>query len=183
VKPHFVIGAFAVALQFFAPLSTSLAAGYLTNINICSSFPHTIMFSMAYPDQGDGSGSGNWISRGWLPINSGYCYYFDNALHLTTFYFRAVSASFRLNGRSVHATWGDEGTNLKSFRIPKSTAVAYNYWRADVKSSVQRMDSFASFVIYYGNHKTTVDAGHADTVLTFKADETTTLDLTLPAPK
>jgi len=181
VKPQFVIGAFAVAFQFFAPVSTSMAAGYLTNINICSSFPHTIMFSMAYPSEGDGSSPGNWISRGWLPIDTGYCYYFDNSLHLTTFYFRAVSVPFRLNGRSVRGTWGDKGTNLKSFRVPKSTDVAYNYWRADVKSSVQRMDSFASFVIW--DAKSTVDAGHADLVLTFNADETTAIDLKLPAPK
>jgi Protein of unknown function (DUF1036) len=181
VKPKIIIGAIAVVSQFFASHSSSLAAGYLTNINICSRFPHTIMFSMAYPDQGDGSASGDWISRGWLPIDTGYCYYFDNALRLPTFYFRAVSVPFRLNGRSVRGTWGDTGTNLKSFRVPKSTDVAYNYWRADVKSSVQRMDSFASFAIW--DPKATVDAGHADLVLTFNADETTGIDLTLPAPK
>jgi hypothetical protein len=178
VNPKIIIGTFTVVLQFSAPVPIAMAAGNLTNIEICSHYPHRIMFSMAYPSEGDGSSPGDWVTRGWDPIDTGWCSIFDNALHVPTFYIRGVSVPFLLNGRSVTESWGDHGTNLKSFRVPNSY-MGYNFWQADQKSTVQRGESFASFVIFYGEKKSTVDSGDADTVLTFEADGTITLDLTL----
>jgi uncharacterized membrane protein len=160
-----ILGTVAVVLQFFAPLSTSVAAGNLVMIDICNNFPETVNFAMAYQQT-----TGDWMSRGWVNAETGKCYYFDTAVHVPVFYFRAQTGAYRDKGHLIKTTWGNKGASVKSFCVAKSFNVFFNYWLADTKSNCP--ESYVSFEIDSGDSifETDVDGNYT---LTFNTDGTT----------
>ncbi|WP_297300145.1 DUF1036 domain-containing protein [uncultured Methylovirgula sp.] len=107
MNPKIVFGAMAAALEFLAPLSTAVAAGKLTNINICNAYPHTVYFAIAYQQS-----TGDWLSRGWLEARTGNCYFFDTTLSLPAFYYRAQTDRYHENGHLGQDTWGQFGDSV-----------------------------------------------------------------------
>jgi uncharacterized membrane protein len=76
----------------------------------CNQFPHEVYIAIAYPQAGD-----DWLSRGWLSLNTGECAPFDTALSTQAFYYRAESETYRAGGKRVSFIWGDKGD--RSFAI------------------------------------------------------------------
>jgi uncharacterized membrane protein len=136
--PKAIFGAVAVVLQFFVPFSTSLAAGKLINIKICNGYAQPIYFAIAYQQS-----TGDWLSRGWLKAPSGNCYFFDTALSLPEFYYRAQTNRYRENGRLAQDTWGNTGT--RSFCVDKKLQDTFNIWLADQASNYCDYVPFVSF--------------------------------------
>jgi len=73
-------------------------------VTFCNQFPHAVYVAIAYP-QADG----HWLSRGWQALKTGSCRLFDSALSLRTFYYRAESEPYRVNGKKAMTSWGDTG--------------------------------------------------------------------------
>jgi uncharacterized membrane protein len=165
LNPKIIIGAVAAVLQFFAPLSTSIAGGNLVKIEFCNNFPQMVNFAIAYQQT-----TGDWMSRGWLNMETASCYYFDTALRLPVFYFRAQTDAYRDKGHRVIESWGDKGAGVKSFCVAKSLHVSFKYWGSDTKSNCH--ESYVSFEADGGDNifETEVDGSLQ---VTFNADGTT----------
>lgn len=163
-----VTGVFAITLQCTAPVSPSKAGGKLTDIKICNKFPKTIYFAIAYQQK-----QGYWLSRGWLKVSTGVCYYFDTQLRLSDFYFRAQTEEFHQNGQSTVDSWGNKGP--RSFCIDNNVLHTFNDWAADTLSGCStanaRFQSFQEGV----NFSPDTDVSYT---VTFQADGTETLNFT-----
>jgi len=170
VKLKVRVGAFALAFPFFASASTSFAAGNLVNIKICNNFPETIHFAIAY-----GQSDGDWVSRGWMNVQTGKCYYFDTTLSVPDFYYRAQTDPYRENGRLHQETWGTKNS-VKSFCVNPSTKNTFNFWQANTKNECAK-NGYVSFVEYLTDFsiRSNVDNSYQ---LTFNADGTTDASLT-----
>jgi len=48
----------------------------------------------------------NYLSRGWLEVETGKCYVFDTALRLSTFYHYAESEPYKDGKEKVKMGWG-----------------------------------------------------------------------------
>jgi hypothetical protein len=96
VNTKSILGTAALVLQCFVPLSTSFAAGNLVKIEFCNNFPQMVNFAIAYQQT-----TGDWMSRGWLNMETRSCYYFDTALRLPVFYFRAQTDAYRDKGQAL----------------------------------------------------------------------------------
>jgi uncharacterized membrane protein len=108
-------GALAVLAFFMA------APGARANINFCNKFAYKIFIAIAYP-QGDD----RWLSRGWMSLDTGECGAFDNALRVSTFYYRVESVGYRNSaGHNIKTTWGSGG---RQFAIWENDN--FNYWDA-----------------------------------------------------
>jgi hypothetical protein len=70
VDPKIILGTPALVLQCFVPLSTPFAAGNLVKIEFCNNFAQMVNFAIAYQQT-----TGDWMSRGWLNMETGSCYY------------------------------------------------------------------------------------------------------------
>jgi uncharacterized membrane protein len=108
-----------VRLLLFSPLlacgSTPLAHA---GIIFCNQFAHLVYIAIAYPQTGD-----DWLSRGWMSLDTGQCAPFDTALSTKTFYYRAESEEYRNNGKHVTWNWGDKGD--RKFAIWESDNFQY----------------------------------------------------------
>ena len=113
------IGAAAAALLLAASRAEA-------DIVFCNKFPHLVYVAVAYP-QTDGSNS--WVSRGWLNIVTGDCAEFDTALQVKALYYRAESAAYRDDGRTVNTVWGGAGDG--KFAILENSN--FNFWNAQEK--------------------------------------------------
>jgi uncharacterized membrane protein len=159
LKLKILIGAFAVALPFSAPVSAAFAAANLTNIEICNSFSQTAHFAIAYAQS-----TGEWVSRGWLSIVPGKCYYFDTAITVPDFYFRAQTDPYRQNGKLSKNTWGYSGD--KSFCVEPNDKETFNYWAAETAVGCAKND----FVPFANGTASYVSDSDASYTLTLNAD-------------
>src|SRR5581483_6625775 len=100
-------------------------------ISFCNEFPHTLYIAIAYEQYPD-----NYISRGWLEVETGKCYVFDTAIRVHGFYYRAESESYREGKHKVKMLWGTE----RKFAIRDSNFQSYN---ADKAYSGMRLAGFA----------------------------------------
>jgi hypothetical protein len=111
------VGGALVALAF-----VMATPGAHANINFCNKFAYKIYVAIAYP-QGDD----HWLSRGWMSLEPGDCGGFDNALRVSTFYYRVESVVYRNSaGRNSKAAWGSGG---RQFAIWENDN--FNYWNAE----------------------------------------------------
>jgi uncharacterized membrane protein len=159
-----LVGAFAVAFPFFATPSASFAAGNLLNIEICNKFSQTVFFAMAYQQK-----QGNWLTRGWLNIATGTCGYFDTALSVPEFYFRAETKPYRQKGHLVESNWAKGGA--RSFCVNTNLQDSFNYWHGDTASFCTK-SGYVPFLSFSGSgssFSTDVDGSYT---VTFNADET-----------
>jgi hypothetical protein len=104
-------------------------------ITFCSEFPPaTIWVAIAYPQDG-----GSWLSRGWLALNEGDCYAFDTAIHVSAFYYRAISKPYRnAQGRRGIDTWGKG----KPFAVWERDN--FQYYNADERVLNSTLEEFTS---------------------------------------
>jgi hypothetical protein len=120
------MGRFAAFAATFALAAVSPAAttGARAEIQFCNKFPQKVFVAIAYP-QGDE----NWISRGWLEIDTGDCAEFDSALHPSTIYYRGESVPYRnAQGASVTRVWSTPGRQYAIWEKDN-----FNYWNAQEK--------------------------------------------------
>ncbi len=92
------------------------------DITFCNEFPHTLFIALAY-SQADVN---NYLSRGWLEIDTGKCYIFDTAIRVPTFYFRAESEPYKDGKHKVTMSWGDD----KNFAVRNANFQSYNAEKA-----------------------------------------------------
>jgi uncharacterized membrane protein len=142
------------------------------DIIFCNNFPHLAYVAIAYP-QSDGSGS--WVSRGWLNVDTGTCAEFDTALHVKTLYYRGESVSYQQGGKSEKTVWGGNGD--AKFAIWENDN--FNFWNAQTNALKSSLVVFTQV-----NATTTGDA--LSVRVTFEADGihvTTTTENSPPPTK
>jgi uncharacterized membrane protein len=130
-------------------------------ISFCNDFPHTLYIAIAYEEYPD-----NYISRGWLQVETGKCYVFDTAIRVKSFYYRAESESYRDGKHKVKMLWGTD----RKFAIKDSNFQSYN---ADKAYSGMHLAGFAKGAESSG--------GPLTAIVTFT--ETGGSTITIPAPK
>ncbi|MGE5259579.1 MAG: DUF1036 domain-containing protein [Actinomycetota bacterium] len=130
-------------------------------ISFCNDFPHTLYIAIAYEEY-----KNNYISRGWLEVETGKCYVFDTAIRVKSFYYRAESESYRDGKHRVKMEWGTD----RKFAIRDANFQAYN---ADKAYSGMRLAGFAK-----GAEST---GGPLTATVTFT--ETGGSTITIPAPE
>ncbi len=129
-------------------------------ISFCNDFPHTLYIAIAYEEYED-----NYISRGWLEVETGKCYVFDTAIRVKSFYYRAESETYRDGKHKVKMLWGND----RKFAIRDANFQSYN---ADKAYSGMRLAGFAKGVELSG--------GPLTAIVTFT--ETGGSTITIPAP-
>jgi uncharacterized membrane protein len=129
-------------------------------ISFCNDFPHTLYVAIAYEEYED-----NYLSRGWLEVETGKCYVFDTAIRIKSFYYRAESETYRDGRHRVKMEWGSD----RKFAIRDANFQAYN---AEKAYSGMRLAGFAKGVESSG--------GPLTAIVTFT--ETGGSTITIPAP-
>jgi uncharacterized membrane protein len=150
--------ALASTLIFTAP---SARAG-TGDISFCNEFPHKLYIAIAYLQ----TDVNNYLSRGWLEIETGKCYVFDTAIRVESFYFRAESEPYRDGKHKVKMEWGSD----KKFAVRDANFQSYN---AEKAYSGMRLAGFAKGAESSG--------GPLTAIVTFTATGGSTI--TIPAPE
>ena len=73
-------------------------------ISFCNEFPHKLYIAIAYLQ----TDVNNYLSRGWLEVETGKCYVFDTAIRVPSFYYRAESETYRDGKHRVKMEWGND---------------------------------------------------------------------------
>ena len=111
-------GLSAVALASVVLVASPSARAGTGDITFCNEFPHKVFIAIAY-NQSDVN---NYLSRGWLEIETGKCYIFDTAIRVPSFYWRAESEPYKDGKHRVKTSWGDD----KSFAVRDANFQSYN---------------------------------------------------------
>ena len=138
-------------------LAASTASAEEGEIKFCNDFPHMVYVAIAYEQV-----SGQYISRGWISIDTGDCSYFDTAIRVDTFYYHAESY-WKERRRSYTETWGAKDNQ---FRFAVKTSSNFQYWNASERVLDSRLVGFSK-----GPQSTD---GPVTATITFNADETVT---------
>lgn len=105
-----------------AALSVALAAPAAFagegEITFCNEFPHKVYVAIAYLQ----TDVNNYLSRGWLNVDTGKCYVFDTAIRVPTFYYHAESESYKDGKDKVKMKWGKG----KQFAVRDGHFQSYN---------------------------------------------------------
>jgi hypothetical protein len=108
----------------------------------------------------------NYLSRGWLEVETGKCYIFDTAIRVQSFYFRAESETYRDGKHKMKMDWGSD----KKFAVRDANFQSYN---AEKAYSGMRLAGFAKGAESSG--------GPITAIVTFT--ETGGSNITIPAPE
>jgi hypothetical protein len=146
----------------FAALSL-VATQARADIVFCNKFPHEIFVAIAYPQV-----SGQWLSRGWMSIAPRDCAYFDSAIRVKTFYYRAESDPYRERGHRVKEVWGKSN---RSFAIWENSN--FEYWDASRRVLNSSLAPFTAGPVLQSKDP---NAGVSAKV-TFNADGTSTVEI------
>ena len=152
----------SAALAAFILLAAPSARAGTGDITFCNEFPHALFIAIAY-SQADVD---NYLSRGWLEIDTGKCYIFDTAIRVPTFYFRAESEPYRDGKHKVTMSWGDD----KQFAVRNANFQSYN---AEKAYSGMKLVGF--------NKGPESSGGPVTAIITFTATGGSTI--TVPAPE
>jgi phage-related tail fiber protein len=109
------------------------------DIIFCNHFKVQIWVAIAY-QQSDG----NWLSRGWINPNPNQCLSFDTALHVRTFYYRAISMPYYQNGHTFKMAWGKG----KYFAVWDSDN--FEYWNAQNRVLNSTLEAFSAAPVATG---------------------------------
>ena len=115
-------GLISAVLASFILLAAPCARAQTGEISFCNEFPHKIFVAIAYLQ----TDVNNYLSRGWLEVETGKCYVFDTAIRVPTFYYRAESETYREGKRKFKMNWGDE----KQFAVRDANFQSYNAEKA-----------------------------------------------------
>ena len=110
------------ALASVVLLAAASAGAEEGQITFCNDFPHRVFVAIAYSQ----TDVNNYLSRGWLEIETGKCYVFDTAIRVPTFYYRAESEPYREGKHRVTMSWGNE----KQFAVRDANFQSYNAEKA-----------------------------------------------------
>jgi uncharacterized membrane protein len=110
------IGVMLLALCSLLAMPNAFAAE--GEISFCNEFPHKVYVAIAYLQ----TDVNNYLSRGWLNIETGKCYVFDTALRLSTFYYYAESEPYKDGKKKVKTSWGKG----KQFAVRDAHFQSYN---------------------------------------------------------
>ena len=118
----------SAALLALASLFVSGAAYAVEGeITFCNEFPHKVYVAIAYLQ----TDVNNYLTRGWLDIETGKCYVFDTAIRVQTFYYHAESDSYKEGKNKVKMNWGKgqqfavRDTNFQSYNAEKKYSGMY----------------------------------------------------------
>ncbi len=112
-----VSAAFAPVILLAAPFALAGTG----DISFCNEFPHTLYIAIAYMQY-----ENNYLSRGWLEVETGKCYVFDTAIRVPAFYFHAESEPYRDGKHKVTMEWGSD----KKFAVRDANFQSYNAEKA-----------------------------------------------------
>ncbi len=143
-----------IAIGLFAAPGASAAEG---EIKFCNEFPHMVYVAIAYEQT-----SGQYISRGWISIETGDCSFFDTAIRVETFYYHAESY-WKERRRSFTETWGARDNQ---FRFAVKISSNFQYWNASERVLNSRLVGFSK-----GPQST---GGPVTATVTFNSDESVT---------
>jgi len=149
----------ATVLAALSLMATQASA----DIVFCNKFPHQIYVAIAYPQV-----SGQWLSRGWMSLTPGDCAYFDSAIRVKTFYYRAESDPYNDGGRRVKEMWGKSN---RSFAIFEDTN--FEYWDAARRVLNSTLAMFTAGPVLQSKDPN----ASVSTTVTFNANGTSTVEL------
>ena len=132
-------------------------------ILFCNKFSHQVYVAIAYQQE-----SGSWLSRGWINLKTGDCSLFDSAIRVKTFYYRAESDPFRMNGQRGKLIWGKSN---RSFAINEDSN--FDYWSAETRVLNSTLVPFSSGPKLQSNDPN----ASVSTTVTFLPDGTSSIDL------
>ena len=107
----------------------------------------------------------NYITRGWLDIDTGKCYVFDTAIRVPTFYYHAESDPYKEGKSKVKVNWGKG----KQLAVRDANFQSYN---AEKKYSGMYLAQFSQGPVSTGAPLTAI--------VTFKEDAS--VETIVPAP-
>jgi hypothetical protein len=85
-------------------------------ISFCNEFPHTLYIAIAYEEY-----ENNYVSRGWLQVETGKCYVFDTAIRVNSFYYCAVSEPYREGKHKVKTRGASIGNSRSKTQTSRPT--------------------------------------------------------------
>jgi uncharacterized membrane protein len=109
-------GAALLAVSSLFPIQAAHAGE--GEITFCNEFPHKVYVAIAYLQ----TDVNNYLSRGWLHVDTGKCYVFDTAIRVPTFYYHAESDTYRDGKDKVKMKWGKG----KEFAVRDAHFQSYN---------------------------------------------------------
>ncbi|MFZ2018743.1 MAG: DUF1036 domain-containing protein, partial [Methyloceanibacter sp.] len=109
-------------LASFIVLAAPCARAGNGDVSFCNEFPHKLYIAIAYLE----TDVNNYLSRGWLEVETGKCYIFDTAIRVPTFYYRAESETYRDGKHKVKMEWGND----KQFAVRDANFQSYNAEKA-----------------------------------------------------
>jgi uncharacterized membrane protein len=149
-------------LLALASLSVTGAAQAVDGeISFCNEFPHKVYVAIAYLQ----TDVNNYLTRGWLDIDTGKCYVFDTAIKVSTFYYHAESDPYKDGKHKVKMNWGKG----KQFAVRDANFRSYN---AEKKYSGMYLADFSQGPVSTGAPLTAI--------VTFKEDAS--VETVVPAP-
>jgi uncharacterized membrane protein len=152
------LGATVLALAVAPATAASAGDGEIT---FCNEFPHKVYIAIAYLQ----TDVNNYLTRGWLDIDTGKCYVFDTAIRVSSFYYHAESDSYKDGKSKVKMNWG----NGKQFAVRDANFQSYN---AEKKYSGMYLAEFSQGPVSTGAPLTAI--------VTFKEDAS--VETVIPAP-
>ena len=153
----------SAVLASFVLLAAPCARAGNGDVSFCNEFPHKLYIAIAYLE----TDVNNYLSRGWLEVETGKCYIFDTAIRVPTFYYRAESETYRDGKHKVKMEWGND----KQFAVRDANFQSYN---AEKAYSGMRLAGFSKAPDSEGGSPITA-------IVTFT--ETGGSNITMPAPE
>ncbi|MGH6749016.1 MAG: DUF1036 domain-containing protein [Methyloceanibacter sp.] len=152
----------SAVLASFVLIAAPCARAGNGDVSFCNEFPHKLYIAIAYLE----TDVNNYLSRGWLEVETGKCYIFDTAIRVPTFYYRAESETYRDGKHKVKMEWGND----KQFAVRDANFQSYN---AEKAYSGMRLAGFSKAPDSEGSPITAI--------VTFT--ETGGSNITMPAPE
>ncbi|MDE1996611.1 MAG: DUF1036 domain-containing protein [Rhizobiaceae bacterium] len=97
----------------------------------CSQLSRDIFVSIAYKQQGDDASDVSYLTRGWLSVHPGKCYYFDTALVVPKLFFRMETDWYTSGRKKTQMIW--PGDDDQKFWVQDSAFQFYHAENADAK--------------------------------------------------
>jgi uncharacterized membrane protein len=156
-------GLISASLASFVLLAAPCARAGNGDVSFCNEFPHKLYIAIAYLE----TDVSNYLSRGWLEVETGKCYIFDTAIRVPSFYYRAESETYRDGKHRVKMEWGND----KQFAVRDVNFQSYN---AEKAYSGMRLAGFSKA-------PDSEDGSPITAIVTFT--ETGGSNITMPAPE
>ncbi len=83
----------------------AIATPVSARIIFCNNYPYEVYFSIAYQQFQANGDALDWLSRGWLGVETGKCEEFDSAIAVSEFYWRGETNFYKQGKGRARDSW------------------------------------------------------------------------------